>query len=155
MDNDALRRTYDELDGLGCPFEKSILTNEGQCSRAARFLIAEREGVHCTDENAQAQCLRLLAELRQRARFALRTPAAATRLAHAQSMRMQVGGLRGLQAALAPGQPVPDTIGDIHGVIGAAVAQFGGITRLPYQMIVRHIAACTSRRRARRRRDPR
>ena len=43
MDNEAFRTTYRAVNERFCPYEKAILTNQCCCSRAKRFLIAERE----------------------------------------------------------------------------------------------------------------
>ena len=102
MDNQVFRETYDAINERYCPFEKSILTNQCACSRAQRFCIAEREGVHCQADEAQARCIGLLQLLRNQARFALKTTDGSAALAHAKAMRVQVGGLRGLHRALHP-----------------------------------------------------
>ena len=100
MDQDAFRRTYRDVNERQCAYEKSVLTNECSCSCAQRFCIAEREGVHCRSETGQARCLRWLDLLREQARFALRTEEERQLLPHGKAMRLQVGGMRGLQRVL-------------------------------------------------------
>lgn len=73
MDQDAFRSTYREVNERFCAFEKSILTNQCQCSQAEKFCIAEREGVHCKIDAGQGRCLKILDILRHQARFALKT----------------------------------------------------------------------------------
>jgi hypothetical protein len=150
MDNEVFRRTYRDINERFCPYEKSILTNNCQCSRARRFLIAEREGVHCSSEAAQERCLELLDLMRQQARFALKSTDERAALPHAKAMRIQVGGLRGLNAALSPEEPVPAKIEDIHGLIDEALARFGDLSNLPFQTIIQQIAAYKGRKRLRR-----
>lgn len=152
MDNDIFRETYRAINERFCPYEKTILTNNGACSQAERFCIAEREGVHCRSDAAQAQCLSLLEILREQARFTLKATDNCGALPHGKAMRIQVGGLRGLRAALAPEQPVPANIDDIYGIIEAARARFGDLERLPFQIIVQQIAAYQGRKRFRQRR---
>ena len=152
MDNDIFRETYRAINERFCPYEKTILTNNGGCSQSERFCIAEREGVHCRSDAAQAQCLRLLEILREQARFTLKATDNRSALPHGKAMRIQVGGLWGLHAALAPEQPVPANIEDIYAIIEAARARFGDLGSLPFQTIVQQIAAYQGRRRLRRRR---
>jgi len=152
MDNEIFRRTYRDINERFCPYEKSILTNNCQCSRAKRFLIAEREGVHCSSDAAQERCLALLEILRQQARFALRSTDERAALPHAKAMRIQVGGLRGLHAALSPNDGVPAKIEDIFGLIDEAVARFGELDKLPFQPVIQQIAAYKGRKRPRRQR---
>ena len=149
MDNEMFRRTYRSINERFCPYEKSILTNNCQCSKAHKFCIAEREGVHCVSDEAQARCIELLELMRQKARFALKATDDRAALPHAKAMRVQVGGLRGLHAAVAPDEPVPTKIADIYGLIEAAVQRFGGLTDIPFQPIIQQIAAFKGRKRLR------
>ena len=151
MDNEIFRRTYHSINERFCPYEKSILTNNCDCSLARRFCIAEREGVQCSSDAAQVQCLRVLELMRRQARFALKAIDERAAMPHGKAMRVQVGGLRGLRAAIAPEVPVPTRIDDIHAVIETARERFGDISDLPFQPIIQQIAAYTPRRRSRRR----
>ena len=150
MDSEQLRRTYRSFNERFCPFEKGILTNNCDCSKAQRFCIAEREGVNCKSDPAQARCLELLEMLRQKARFALKATDERAALPHAKAMRVQVGGLRGLHAATDPDAPVPVTIADIHATIDAAVVRFGDLGEIPVQPVIQQIAAYKGRPRMRR-----
>jgi len=150
MDNEVFRTTYRAVNERFCPFEKGILTNNCGCSRARRFCIAEREGINCGSDVAQARCLELLERLRRQARFALKATDEGAALPHAKAMRVQVGGLRGVHAVVMPDAPIPDTIEDIHGIIAAALDHFHSLADLPYQPIIRQIAAYQGRRRRRR-----
>jgi hypothetical protein len=152
MDNEVFRRTYRDINERFCPFEKGILTNNCECSRSQRFCIAEREGVHCNSDEAQSRCIELLDRMRQSARFALKSTEERSALPHAKAMRVQVGGLRGLSAALAPDAEVPKTIDDIDAVVEAAVARYGSLEALPFQTIVQQITAYRGRRPFRERR---
>lgn len=147
MDSDAFRSTYRAINQRFCPYEKAILTNHCACSQARKFCIAEREGVQCASDLAQTTCLELLERLRQQARFALKSIDTSSALPHAKAMRIQIGGLRGIQAALTPEEPAPMFIADIRATIEAAVARFGTLERLPFNVIMQQIAAYRGRQR--------
>ena len=151
MDNEAFRKTYRDVNERFCVFEKSVLTNQCACSRAQRFCIAEREGVRCGSDAARAQCLALLKLLREQSRFALKTAANLPTLPHGKAIRVQVGGLRGLHAVLNPDQPPPGFIADVHGIVEAARVAFNGLENMPFQEIIKHIAAYKGRKRISRR----
>lgn len=151
MDQDAFRSTYRTYNERGCVYEKAILTNHCGCSRARKFCIAEREGVHCGSEAGHAACEELLGLLRAEARFALKATADRSALPHAKAMRVQVGGLRGIEAVLHPDRPVPAKIADIRGTVEAAIARFGSLAALPFGEIIRQVAAFRGRERRRRR----
>jgi hypothetical protein len=149
MDNEIFRDTYRAINERYCPYEKAILTNNAACSRAQRFCIAEREGVHCGSDEAQERCLRTLEILRQQARFALKATRDSTALPHAKAMRVQVGGLRGIHLALHPEVPPPLRIADIFGLLVQVVERFGGLDALPFQPVIQQIAAYQGRPRSR------
>lgn len=151
MDQDAFRRTYRDVNERFCAYENSILTNQCNCSQARRFCIAEREGVRCLSAEGQTRCLEFLRLLRERARFSLKTDRNKPVLPHGKAMRVQVGGMRGLAAALSDTQEAPPTIGDIFDLIGKALAQFHKLENLPYSRIMQHIAAYRGRPRSRQR----
>lgn len=151
MDQDAFRRTYRDVNERYCAYEKSVLTSECRCSQAERFCIAEREGVRCGADDAQAQCLEVLARLREAARFALKAAPDEGVLPHGKAMKIQVGGLRGIRAALEPHVPADTPIDDVHGLLCRAREAFGGLTTLPFSAIMREVAAYQVKRRARRR----
>lgn len=151
MDNDAFRSTYRAVNERFCPYEKSILTNSCGCALARKFCIAEREGVQCSEDAAQEACLHLLELLRQQARFALKSTDTKAALPHAKAMRIQVGGLRGIRAALAPEQPIPGFIDDVRATVLAAIAAFGSLEQLPFPILMQQIAAYQGRKRVHRR----
>jgi hypothetical protein len=158
VESDVLRATCRTFNERYCAYEKAILTGQAACSLAQRFCIAEREGVHCGADAAQADCIELLGILRRQARFTLKTvgtpadgpaPSAAA-LTHAKALRIQLGGLRGLQRLLAPAGTTARPVEDIRGLILAAMAAFGSLNDLPFQAIIQQVAACRPGRRPRR-----
>ncbi|MEW7976936.1 MAG: hypothetical protein AB2814_05710 [Candidatus Sedimenticola endophacoides] len=152
MDHDRFRDTYRQINDRACLFEKAILAGEGACSRARRFNLAEREGVHCDDASGHDRCRDLLTQLRQQVRFALGLNAARSQLPHNKALRLQVGGLRGIQQTIGGGTPLsdhatPPQITDIHGLIGQALATYGSLEQLPYREILIQIQAYRGRKR--------
>lgn len=152
MDNEVFRDTYRAINERYCPYEKAILTDNCLCSKAQRFCIAEREGVSCASDEAQARCIEALEILRRQARFSLKATSDSAVLPHAKAMRVQVGGLRGIHVALHPEVPPPVRIADIHGLLLQACERFGGLAALPFQVVIQQIAAYQGRPKSRGRR---
>jgi hypothetical protein len=150
MDQDAFRRTYREINERVCVYEKSLLSRKCNCSMARKLCIAEREGVHCTTDQAHEQCREFLDQLRHHARFALKSNHDRAVLPHGQAMRLQVGGLRGLFVALHEDQPIPETIDDVYGLINQAKAVYDDLDKLPFQRLIQQVAAYKGRKRSRR-----
>ena len=139
------------MDVLSCPFEKTLLGRRFGCSRATRYYIAERELGGCADPEAHARCRALLDRLHENARFVLRLTGSLEHLPHGKEMKIQFGGLLGMQAVL-DGKDVAtlngdERIEDIHDTIDRAIETYGELDRLPYQEIVRAISSYQHRRR--------
>jgi hypothetical protein len=147
IDQDVFRKTYHEVNDRVCAFEKSILSRKCACAKSRKLLIAEREGIHCTDDTGQAQCLEFLELLRQHARFALKTNQDKGVLPHGKAMRLQVGGLRGLYIALYEETPDPAGIDNIFNLINLAKEEFNGLANLPFQILIQQVAAYQGRQR--------
>ena len=157
MDQDAFRETYRGVNERACIFERAVLTRQCDCSRAERFCIAEREGVACNSKEGHEHCAVFIAVLREKARFALRDTAAEGKdaLPYGKAMRVQVGGLRGLQTALRTKSSSAGSIDDVYDLIRKAIATYGKIDAVPFADIMPHIAAYRGRTRSRRRRQDR
>jgi len=145
MDQDAFRRTYRDVNERPCAYEKGLLTNQCDCSQAERFCIAEREGVHCRSDAGQAQCLEWLELVRANARFALKADQERRSLPHAKAMRVQVGGLRGLHRALEPDAPPPQPIPEVFGLLNRARETYSSLNDVPFQRVIKEVAAYRGR----------
>jgi len=132
MDESAYRQVLSATVHGACPFEKSILSNCAACTRSEKRHIAEREVVACSDREAQERCTALRDHLRHNFTFALGRPHIDGPLPHAQEMRMQCGGLKGLQYAVDAG----DEVMDVDALVVSAQRKFGDLAEIPYMLIV-------------------
>ena len=160
MDESAFRRARDAMAPRPCAFEKAVLAGACACSLAARRAIAEREAVACGSPPAREQCAALCALLRQNSAFALKLTQVDAPLPHAKEMKLQCGGLQGVQRVLADAaavipasakltlgaQGLP-SVADVCGLVEAAQEQFGGLQNLPYSAVVQSVVAYQIRRR--------
>ncbi|MHB1290890.1 MAG: hypothetical protein ACYCY5_01685 [Sulfuricella sp.] len=147
MDERAFQDAYRATNPLACPFEKAILICRCSCREAQRVNIAERDTVNCRDAQAQGDCSLLVGMLRQNAAFALKLTHADAVLPHAKYVKVQCGGLLGLQAVLQPEQAGEARVEDIRGLVLEAQERFSDLQELPYSEIVRGIAGFEFRRR--------
>jgi hypothetical protein len=132
MDETAYRQALTASIQRSCPFEKTILTHCAACSKAEKHNIAEREIVACNNADAHRRCIALRDSLRHNFTFALGTLHIDGPLPHAQEMRMQCGGLKGLQFAVDGG----DQVCDVAALIEMAQQRYGELAELPYSLIV-------------------
>jgi hypothetical protein len=158
MDETAFRQTRGAVNPQPCAFEQAILAGCCACSLAERQNIAEREAVACGSPAAREQCAALRALLRQKSAFALKLTQVDGPLPHSKEMKVECGGLLGLQLALAPEVipsiegPAPGVQGlplvaDVQRLVQAAAARPGALSNLPYSAIVQSVVAHRIRRR--------
>lgn len=144
MDETAYRQARQAAVQHPCAFEKALLAGCCACSLAQRRHIAEREAVACLDAVARASCVQLLQLLRRNAAFTLHLSRTDEQLTHAQEMKVQCGGLAGLQRVLAGSGEVED----VSRLVQSARQAQGELEGLPYTEIVQSVAAYRTRRRA-------
>jgi len=147
MDQDAFRKFYRDMNERYCLFEKGLLSGQCSCSQASKFYLAEREAVLCSSDAGQSRCETLLSLLRQHTRFTLKSSNQSTILPHAKAMRIQIGGLQGLYRALNSGEEQPAVVEDIYTLVESAINRFESLDRLPFQEIIKQVAAYKGRRR--------
>jgi hypothetical protein len=146
MEEEEYRATYRALNQRRCVFEKAINSRRCNCRHSARFHLADREGVACESEPGNALCLALLDTLRRKARFSLHITHADGPLPHNKEIRVQIGGMLGLQKLLHPDRTSADSVGDINGLAGEAIERYGRIENLPYETIVQTLVNFEGRR---------
>jgi hypothetical protein len=118
-----------------------------------RFNLADREGVSCTSETGSIRCKQLLDLLRQNAKFSLQMTNVPGPLPHAKEVKVQIGGMLGLQKLLHPQMCDEELVHDINGLANAAVQQYSSLDNLPYSEIVKSIVTFEGRLRRRSRKD--
>jgi hypothetical protein len=134
MDELAFRQRLSGLTRLPCPFARAILGSCATCREAERVHIAEREVVTCRAPGSHTRCRALYEQLRRSFSFALgrvqfdkEAP-----LPHAQEMRVQCGGLKGLQQTL----DGTTEIANIDQSLANAIARWGAVEDIPYSEVV-------------------
>jgi len=88
--------------------------------------------VACNDREALDRCIALRDLLRHNFTFALGKPHIDGPLPHAQEMRMQCGGLKGLQYSL----DESDEVCDVAFMVAMAQQMYGELEDFPYSLIV-------------------
>ena len=150
MDESAFQTARGEINRLPCVFEKALLCRCAVCRLAVHHALAERESLACTSPLARALCGRLSGLLREKSAFALKLANTQRILPHAMVMKIQCGGLQGLQQALDPEAPAPD----VHRLLLLGRERYGELENLPFSEIVKGVAAWQGRRRRPQRGQP-
>ena len=138
MDEKLYKSTYSEINPQRCVFEKSINSRVCNCKQAQRFNLADREGVACTSKLCLKRCKQLLTHLHNNSRFTLQR-LEVNELGHAQEIKIQNGGLLGLQSQLVSEEK--DKVEDINAIITEAEKLFQSLDDFPYSKIMQVISA--------------
>jgi hypothetical protein len=146
MEEQEYRNTYNAVNERRCIFEKTINSRRSTCARSRRFHLADREGIACNSAAGKALCSELLDRMRSNARFALHQTSATGPLPHAREIKVQTGGMLGLQALVNPERAEQVNVDNIIGIIERALQAYPGIDRLPYDVIVQSIVKFEGRR---------
>jgi hypothetical protein len=123
-----------------CVFAKALRMRSASCELVRREALGDGDTLVCSSAVAHANCATLAALMRERASFALRLPRDPAPLMHAKALQLHCGGLAGVQQALQTDTP------DVHRMVGQAQQRWGSLMDLPWNDIVRAIAAWAPRR---------
>ena len=160
VEEDKFRTTYRSVNERRCVFEKTVLSRRCACMCATRFYLADREGVACDSAPAHRRCSLLIGLLRENAWYEIgyisfyrlgKTDDAIDawqtygELPHAKEIKVQSGGLLGLQHVLRPDLSAENVI-DVAGLTTLGERTFGSLEKFPYREIVKTIAAFEGRR---------
>jgi len=141
MDEQEFQQARENLNQCPCPFEKALLSSRCGCAQFRRLNIAERESAACISPTAQRRCAELLELLYQNARFALKQAHLEGPQPHAKAMKVQCGGLLGLQTVLdSQSAETPAPVENIDALVTQTLDKFGEFQKLPYFEIVKFIS---------------
>ena len=150
MEEQEYKNTYQSVNKRRCVYEKAINSRRAGCARCHRFNLADREGVACKSATGNAICTEFLNTLRSKARFALHLTHADKALPHTKEIRVQTGGLLGLQELLYPDRADSTRAENIIGMLDRAIERFERLQNLPYSLIVQGVVRFEGRRKRQR-----
>jgi hypothetical protein len=142
VDESAFKRILVSANPQPCPFGRARLSGCCACSLVGRHYIAERETMVCSAAAAHAACAGLHELLRRKSAFAIKASHQSPRITHAQNMKIQCGGLHGLQLEV----DGCSSVEDVAALVAAARLKFGEAERFPYTHIMRAVVAYQPRK---------
>lgn len=141
VDEAAYRQLREQTAALPCVFRGALQARQAECELATKKSLAEREELLCAQAPAHINCEMLERLFHERATFPLHLHPGQP-VTHAMALRLQCGGLRGLQAALVSPRA------DVHQMVQQAQRVHGSLTDLPWAQIVESIVNWQPRRRS-------
>jgi hypothetical protein len=146
MEENEFRSIYQQINTRRCPFEKALNARRCDCTQAKRFLLASRDGVGCKSASCQANCGELLMLLREKSKFVLGLTRVDGPLPHNKEIKVQMGGLLGLQCLLEPALKAEKPLDDVNAVVSAAQERFGSFEQLPFDQIIASVLSFEGRK---------
>lgn len=129
---EAYRQARESVIAHPCPFERALLKGCVHCHLARKRLLAERELMTCTEENASVRCRHFLEAVHHNARFALHLDANQP-WPFGKEIRAQCGGVLGLIDAL------QTSATDVATLLDTALANGTPPEDLPWSAIMRSV----------------
>lgn len=136
MDEAAYRQKFMVMVERPCTFEKALLAGCVACAQVCRAHIAEREAISCKNTASLTRCTSLHELLRHNFAFALGLTHDEAVISHAKELRVQCGGLMGIQQVLSGNTEV----GNVDGLLDGIQKRWGDLEDIPYSEVV-HAAA--------------
>lgn len=134
-----------------CPFQTPIIAADFACRLGQGVTVRNTPQVHCRSAQALERCQKVYDNLKAVALPALGMEDDLTRTPHNVYLKIQYGGLLGLQALAGVASDQPGKIDDIHAVVEAATRGGDQTDNLAYSELISFIETQQTRRRHKRR----
>lgn len=138
MDEQEYKDTYNRINQLRCVFEKAMCSLCCNCSQGTMFRLADRHGFGCQSPLDQKRCAGFLDHMRAQTRFVFKLTDIDGPLPHNKEIRVQNGGLLGVQQMLGTES---ERVEDVGALIRQAVEAYGTIEQVPFDRVVQSVMA--------------
>lgn len=108
-----------------CPFSAPLVTHQFGCCKAQEVVRRGGAEIDCTDAAACERCVRLFGRLKAAALPAFGVEDDLLSMPHSVLVKIQHGGLLGLQRVLAAAEAVTERVEDIDRLVADAQARYG------------------------------
>ena len=130
-----------------CPFSAPLITRQFACTLAQEVIHRGGAEINCMDVAAQSSCTQLFQNMKQEALQAFGVEDDLLSMPHSVLVKIQYGGLLGVQRVLRAEPQVAESVKDVQALVAEAVARFGGAAGIPCAPLVADITAYKPRTR--------
>ena len=135
------------MDEPRCPFNQTLRSEIFGCEHAVAVTRRDGPDVSCASQRGQARCTAVFQGMKGSALAALGVEDDPQQVAHSVVVKVQFGGLLGLQRRLGAAPPEPERIENIDALMERAVEHFGSVADIPYTDLSADISAHQVKRR--------
>ena len=133
-----------------CPFSATLVTEDFGCGNASRIVRRGGAEIACTSDEAHARCRQLFQGLKETALPAFSVSDDLLQMPHSVLVKIQYGGLLGLQRIVNPEMPESSTVKDIDRLVKSSGSRFASLDDIPFPELCADITAYRLPRRRRR-----
>ncbi|MDH5512031.1 MAG: hypothetical protein OEY27_02365 [Gammaproteobacteria bacterium] len=130
-----------------CAFSSTLVTNRFACDKGEQVTRRSGPDVACTSDAAHQRCEQLYDQMKFAALPAFGVQDDLLTMPHSVMLKIQHGGLLGLQRLLEPGAAGSGEVKNIHGLVAQAVEKYGSVEAIPCPALVADMSGYKLRRR--------
>ncbi len=130
-----------------CAFSGALITNQFNCEHATSVVRRAGPDVACQSATAHIQCELLFQCLKTAALPVFGFEDDLLSMPHSVLMKIQLGGLSGLQRVLDGGAQEPVEVNNIHDTLERAIGKYGSLDAVPCGAFAEEMASYQLKRR--------
>jgi hypothetical protein len=130
-----------------CAFSNTLVTGQFGCEKGEQVTRRGGPDVACASDEAHQQCEKLFQRMKQAALPAFGVEDDLLSMPHSVLVKIQFGGLLGLQRLQGDSTDVSAVVKNIHGLVGQAIGKHGGLDAIPCQAFVEDMTSYKLKRR--------
>jgi hypothetical protein len=130
-----------------CAFSNTLITNQFGCEKGEQ--VARRGGpdIACTSDEAHRRCELLFQQLKASALPAFGVEDDLLSMPHSVLVKIQLGGLLGLQRLLESGTAGSAEVKNVYALVNQAVGQYDNLDAIPFPALVEDMTSYKLKRR--------
>jgi hypothetical protein len=130
-----------------CAFSNTLVTSQFGCEKGVQVTRRDGPDVVCASDEAHQQCEKLFQRMKQAALPAFGVEDDLLSMPHSVLVKIQFGGLLGLQRLLGDSTNESVVVKNIHGLVGQAIGKHGGLDAIPCRAFVEDMTSYKLKRR--------
>jgi hypothetical protein len=130
-----------------CPYSGTLVSEHFACAMARTVVRRGGPEVACTSETGHKRCASLFQQMKQVALPVFGVEDDLLTMPHSVLIKIQHGGLLGLQRIMGEASGEASAVADIHGLCARAVARYQEVVGIPCDTFVQDMTAYKLKRR--------
>jgi hypothetical protein len=134
------------MDEYKCAFSNTLITNQFGCEKAEQVTRRGGPDIACTSDESHQRCEKLFQQMKAAALPAFGVEDDLLSMPHSVLVKIQHGGLLGLQRLL-DGAAGSGDVKNIHALVDQTTGKYNKLDAVPYPALVQDMTAYKLRRR--------